>query len=108
MELRSLLPANIESKIILYRSPYDIETELVNGDYIVKDTSRLKATIPTLKYLLEKNCKIVILTWVGRPNGFDETLSTKPHAKALSDLLGVKVSHINDCVGEKVEESIRA
>ena len=106
MELRSLLPANIESKIILYRSPYDIETELVNGDYIVKDTSRLKATIPTLKYLLEKNCKIVILTWVGRPNGIDESLSTKPHAKVLSKLLGLEVKHINDCIGEKVESGI--
>ncbi len=108
MELKSLLTANIEGKTVLYRSPYDIDTELVNGEYVVKDNSRIEATIPTLKYLLENNCKIVILTWVGRPNGVDSSLSTKPHAKALSNLLGAKVYHLNDCVGEKVKAAIIA
>lgn len=106
MELRSLLQADIKNKTILYRSPYDVDTKFVSGGYVVKDTSRIEATIPTLKYLLEQNCKIVILTWVGRPNGVDSSLSTKPHAKALSDLLGVAVEHISDCIGEKVESKI--
>ena len=106
MELRSLKPAQIESKTVLYRSPYDIDTKLIDGKYVVKDTSRIEATIPTLKYLLENNCKIVVLTWAGRPNGVEEGLSTKTHAKALSELLGVPVGHVNDCIGEKVQSKI--
>ncbi|PIR42453.1 hypothetical protein CO058_02630 [candidate division WWE3 bacterium CG_4_9_14_0_2_um_filter_35_11] len=106
MELKAINSADLQNKTILYRSPYDIDIEFINGSYVVKDTSRIEATIPTLKYLLEKNCKIVILTWVGRPNGIDKSLSTKPHAKALSDLLGVAIEHVSDCIGEKVESKI--
>ncbi len=55
MELKSLLTVNIEGKTVLYRSPYDIDTEHINNEYVVRDTSRIEATIPTLKYLLQNN-----------------------------------------------------
>lgn len=106
MELKTIKSADIKNKTILYRSPYDIETDLINGEFVLKDTSRIEATIPTLKYLLEQNCKIVVITWVGRPKGVEKKLSTLPHAKALSKLIGYNVDHIDDCIGEKVQEKI--
>lgn len=106
MELITLRSANIENKTVLYRSPYDIEAEFIDGQYVIKDLSRIEATIPTLKYLLEKNCKIVILTWVGRPEGIDKGMTTFPHAQALSKLIESNVEHIDDCIGEKVREKI--
>ena len=104
MELKSL---NIQNKTILYRSPYDIDTQEIHGEYAVKDNSRIKATISTLKYLLDQNCKIVIITWVARPqNGYEEKYSTKPHAKELSKLLNWTVKHIEDCIGPKVQQAV--
>ncbi len=106
MNLRNLKEADIKNKTILYRSPYDIGTKEVDGKFILKDSSRIKATIPTLKYLLEQNCKIVIITWVGRPEGKDKSLSTKAHAEVLANLLNHPVKHVNDCIGKLVDQEI--
>ncbi len=107
MQLKTLKDINVQNKTILYRAPYDIATEKnQNGELEVTDESRIACTIPTLKYLMDQNCKIVILTWVKRPDGVDLTLTTQPHAKCLEKLLGEKVEYINECVGEKVQEKI--
>jgi len=107
MNLKKLKQFDIKNKVILYRSPYDIATKKVNGEYKLSDNSRIVATLPTIEYLLEQNCKIVILTWVKRPeNGYEEKLSTKPHAKELSKLINKPVKHVNDCIGENVLNEI--
>jgi 3-phosphoglycerate kinase len=57
--------------------------------------------------LLENNCKIVILTYVGRPDGkVVESLRTNPHAKKLEQLLNHPVEKIDDCIGPVVDERI--
>lgn len=107
MTLKSLKDTNIKGKTVLYRSPYDIGVKRVSGKLVIKDDSRIRVTLPTIKYLLSQNCKIVILTYVGRPNGkVVDNLRTTPHAKALSKLLKHPVKHISDCVGPKVENAI--
>ncbi|MFC1600690.1 phosphoglycerate kinase [Patescibacteria group bacterium] len=107
MNLKTLKNTNVDGKTILYRSPYDIGVKEVNGKLVVKDDSRIKATIPTLKYLIKKKCKIVILTWVKRPDGkVVEELRTTPHAEKLRELLGKPVQKANDCIGGEVHEKI--
>ncbi|MEK7081269.1 MAG: phosphoglycerate kinase, partial [Patescibacteria group bacterium] len=82
MKLKTLESVNLNGKTILYRAPYDIDVKEVNGVLEVKDDLRISATIPTLNYLLKKNCKIVILTYIGRPDGqIVENLRTNPHAQ---------------------------
>lgn len=107
MKLKSIRHTDIAGKTVLYRSPYDIGVEKVNGILEVKDDSRIRATLSTLRYLLEKDCKIVVLTWVKRPDGkvVDE-LRTVPHAKKLEELLEHEVDTVDDCVGTKVESRI--
>ena len=104
--LRSLNDFDLKNKTILYRSPYDIGSKKVNGEFVIKDDSRIKATLPTLNYLLGQNCKIVIITYVKRPNGFDPALTTAPHAVALAKLLNHPVKHVPDCIGEKRKDAI--
>jgi phosphoglycerate kinase len=105
--IKILKDANIKGKTILYRAPYDIEAENINGSLKIKDTSRIDATIPTLNYLIANDCKIVILTWVGRPkNGPTPELSTVPHTKYLQSVVNTNVSHINDCIGDAVIHKI--
>ena len=107
MKLRNLEGADLTGKTILYRAPYDIEVEEVRGVLEVHDDMRIRATIPTLLYLLKQNCKIVILTYVGRPDGnVVENLRTGPHAKKLEELLKHPVMKLDDCIGEVVEGKI--
>ena len=108
MKLKDLNSIDISGKTILYRAPYDIGTKEKNGEYVLSDIMRMEVTIPTLKYLIEKDCKIVVLTYVKRPNGqVVESLRTTPHAKKLAELLGRPVEKVNDCIGEVVLEKIK-
>lgn len=107
MKLKTLRNADVKNKTVLYRAPYDIEVEEEDGILQVADDSRIEATLPTLRYLLKENCKIVILTYVGRPDGkVVEKLRTDPHAKKLSELLGHPVMKVNDCIGTEVDKKI--
>src|SRR3989338_3568531 len=107
MKLKTLENINLKNKTVLYRAPYDIETETVNGVLELGDDMRIKATIPTLQYLLKENCKIVILTYVGRPDGkIVENLRTTSHAKKLSELLNHPVLKVDDSIGPLVQEKI--
>ena len=107
MKLKTLNDINLAGKTILYRAPYDIEVKEVNGVLEVADDMRIRATLPTLKYLLKENCKIIILTYVKRPDGkVVENLRTTPHARKLSELLNRPVLKVDDCIGPLVDEKI--
>jgi phosphoglycerate kinase len=107
MKLKTLESANLKEKTILYRAPYDIELKEVNGILEVADDMRIRATLGTLRYLLKENCRIVILTYVGRPDGrVVEELRTTPHARKLSELLNYPVQKVDDCIGKSVDDKI--
>jgi len=108
MKLRTLNPAELINKTVLYRAPYDIEPTVVNGHYQILDDSRIRATIPTLRNLISSGCKIGIVTWVGRPKGPDPLLSTKIHAQILSSLLDTPVNHIGNCIGAPVKIAVQS
>src|SRR3989344_151745 len=104
MKLKSLSSVDLKGKTILYRAPYDIDVKETNGVLELVDDMRIKATLSTLQYLLQENCKIIILTYVGRPDGkVVEQLSTAPHAKRLSELLNCPILKVDDCIGEEVK-----
>lgn len=107
MKLKTLESVNLNGKTILYRAPYDIDVEETDGTLELTDDMRIKATIPTLEYLLKENCKIIVLTYVGRPDGkVVESLRTTPHAKKLSELLNRPVLKADDCIGPLADEKI--
>ena len=103
MVLKSLKDIDIQGKIVLYRAPYDIE--VIDGK--LEDTKRIDFTIPTLNYLLAKHCKVVIVTYVGRPDGkVVESLKTTFHAKYLSDKLNINIKKLDDCIGKEVTNAV--
>ncbi len=107
MKLKTLESVDIKNKTILYRAPCDIELKEENGVLVPADDMRIRAMIPTINYLLKENCKIVILTYVGRPDGkVVEELRTTPHAKKLAELLNHEVMKVDDCIGEEVNTKI--
>jgi len=69
----------------------------------ITDDTRIRAAVPTIKTLLEKNVALVIASHLGRPTGFDSSLSLRPIAKRLGQILRQEVKFAPDCVGDDVE-----
>jgi phosphoglycerate kinase len=95
--LRSLSTlGQLESKRVLLRC--DLNVPIENG--VISDDGRIRASLPTIKYLVEQGAKVIICSHLGRPDGARvEKYSLRPVAKRLSELLDQPVSFSEDCAG---------
>ncbi|MCH8329244.1 MAG: phosphoglycerate kinase [Nanoarchaeota archaeon] len=108
MKFLTLNDMELEGKRVLVRVDYNVP---MKGG-MVEDDTRLKATIPTINFLLEKNCKIILMSHLGRPQKLlkkgksieevKKELTLKPVAEDLSELLGIDVGFMNDCIGVEI------
>lgn len=83
MRLRQLQKANVQGKKVLVRVDYNVEVEK-NGR--LRDLTRLKATLPTLRWLLRNGAQVILVTHRGRPKGREKKLSLKPLIAPLQRL----------------------
>ncbi len=85
----------------------DINVPIVNGK--IEDDTRIKAVIPTLKYLAEQKAKVIVISHFGRPEGkIEPSMSIEQLVSRVQQLLGaIKVSFVNDCIGEKVKQAVQ-
>ena len=91
----------LEGKRVLLR--VDFNVPLNNGS--ITESTRNKKVIPTIKFLIDKKAKIIIISHVGRPKGkIVPSLTLEPIAKKLSNLLNRKVVFCNEVIGPKVIE----
>lgn len=88
----------LEGKTILLRADYNVPLE---EDGSIGDDFRIRSSIPTLEYLLDQHCKIVIISHLGRPKGRDASFSLEVIAKRLKQLVDVPVTFVDDCIGDK-------
>ncbi|MBI2650902.1 phosphoglycerate kinase [Candidatus Woesearchaeota archaeon] len=110
MKFNNIKDMELENKKVLVRVDYNVP--LKKG--MVEDDTRLKATIPTINFLLEKNCKIILMSHLGRPKDLlkkgksledaKRELSLRPVADDLSELLGIDVGFVDDCIDVKIPE----
>lgn len=106
--LKTLDQADVQGKKILLRVAYDITLQRQGDKMIVPDDTRIRATIPTINYLLERGCALGFLSYLRRPGGkIVEDMRMRPVAERLSMLLGRPVKVLSDCVGPEVENEIR-
>lgn len=89
---------------VLLRADYNVP---LNGDGTIEDDFRIRASVPTVKKLLKDNCKVVIISHLGRPEGRDEKLSLEPAAQRLAELLGEPVRFVDQTVGDKVKMAVK-
>jgi phosphoglycerate kinase len=102
-------------KLTIRDVPLEHQTVLVRADYNVPlskdgkigDDLRIRASLPTLQYLHDRGCKIVIMSHLGRPEGKDAAFSLEPVAARLSELLGHSVTFVEDCIGDKVVQAVK-
>lgn len=89
---------NLKGKKVFVRCDFNVP---MNENQQITDNTRIVAAIPTIKYLLEQNCKIILASHLGRPKGeVKPELSLKPVAKEISRILGKEVIMANDVVGD--------
>ncbi|PIA33490.1 hypothetical protein AQUCO_04100136v1 [Aquilegia coerulea] len=75
----------------------------------ITDDTRVRAAIPTIKYLIGNGAKVILSSHLGRRKGVTPKYSLKPLVVVvprLSELLGIKVEMANDCIGEEVEKLV--
>lgn len=98
-DVPTLESLDLASRRVFVRVDFNVPME--NG--VITDDNRIRAALPTLKYLREKGCKLVIASHLGRPKGVDPTQSLEPAAARLAELLECEVVLAHDIVGEDVE-----
>ncbi len=95
--------ADVKGKRCLVR--VDFNVPMKGG--VVTDDSRIRAALPTIKYLRDQGAKLVLMSHLGRPKAkVVEELRLGPVAARLSELIGAPVKHLQDCVGEEVKASV--
>ena len=95
---------DLRDQTVLVRTDYNVP---MTSDGKISDDLRIRASLPTLKYLLEQNCKIIIISHLGRPKGRQKKYSLAPVAAHLADTLCQSVRFVDDCVGDKVRQMVR-
>src|SRR5690349_21372449 len=98
---------NVQGKRVLLRVDYNVPLEEKEGQMVITDATRIVETLPTLKLLVHQGAKLILTAHLGRPKGKREaTMSLRPVAVKLADLLGRPVAFADDCIGEKVEKTV--
>ena len=94
---------NVRGKRVFMRVDYNVPLEEKDGQMVITDATRIVETLPTLRLLLEQGGKLILTAHMGRPKGKREaTMSLRPVATRLSEVLGSKVEFVDDCIGDKV------
>ncbi len=97
---------DVDGKRVLMRVDFNVPLK----DGVVTDDTRVKAAIPTIKYLVEHNAKVILMSHLGRPKGDgpEPALSLKPAADKLAELTGYDVTFVDDTYGEKAAAAVEA
>lgn len=104
MNKKTVRDIDLKAKRVLVRVDFNVP---LDGERVTDDT-RIRAAIPTLKYILEQQPRsIVLMSHLGRPKGERKAeFSLRPVVPVLKQHLGVDVEFADDCVGQKIEETV--
>jgi phosphoglycerate kinase len=100
---------DLSGKRVFVRVDYNVPMAESDEGMTINDDTRIRATIPTLDQLVSQGAKIILAAHLGRPKGKKEpNMSLRPVAQKLSDLLGRPVAFVDDCIGQKVSQTVSA
>lgn len=95
---------NVNHKRLLVRMDYNVPIDK-NGN--ISNDSRIRASLPTIKYLLDHHARVILCSHFGRPKGkVVDSMRLTPVAKRLSELLKKPVTALKDCAGLEVEKTV--
>jgi phosphoglycerate kinase len=95
----------VTGKRVLVRVDFNVPINARTG--AITDDSRIRASLSTIKYLIERKAKVILMSHLGRPKGkIVEEMRLTPVAQRLSRILGQPVGVAMDCIGPEVEKSV--
>ncbi|MGI6153556.1 MAG: phosphoglycerate kinase [Christensenellaceae bacterium] len=101
---KTIQDIDVSGKKVLVRVDFNVP---LDENLKITDETRITAALPTIKYLLEHNAKVILMSHLGRPKGeVKAEFSLKPVADRLSEILNTKVVFASDCVGGPAQEAV--
>ncbi|MDD2498810.1 MAG: phosphoglycerate kinase [Desulfitobacteriaceae bacterium] len=102
MNKKSVKDVDLHEKRVIVRVDFNVP---IDDSGQVTDDTRIKAALPTIKYLREQKAKVILMSHLGRPKGqVNEKYRLAPAARKLSELLGQEIIYAADCVGREPQE----
>ena len=99
MAIRYINQLDLANKRVMIRVDYNVPYD---KEMAITDDTRIKATVPTIEYCLNNQCKIILVSHMGRPKGqIRPSLSLEPVAESLSKLINIPVKFIDTPLGEE-------
>lgn len=103
MNKKTVKDIDVRGKKVLVRCDFNVPLNKETGE--ITDNRRIVSALPTIKYLIEHNAKIILCSHLGRPKGeINPQYSLKPIAEELSKLLGKEVKLAKDVIGEDAKK----
>ncbi len=107
MPKKTVEDIEVKGKRVLLRADFNVPLDVNTG--AISDDSRIQASLPTIKYLIDHKSRIILCSHLGRPKGnVVENLRMAPIAQRLSQLMGLPVSTASDCIGQEVASKAEA
>ncbi|MFP3898240.1 MAG: phosphoglycerate kinase [Dehalococcoidia bacterium] len=107
MPKKTVEDIQVEGKRVLLRVDFNVPLDVKTG--AISNDNRIRASLPTIRYLVDHRARVIICSHLGRPKGkVVEGLRMGPIADRLSQLVGLPVGVASDCIGEEVEVRVRA
>ena len=95
---------DLNGKVVMLRADLNVP---MDENFKVTNTARIDRTVPTIKTLMDKGAKVVVISHFGRPEGKGDMKNSLSHvAPELEKALGKKVVFVNDCIGAEVENAV--
>jgi phosphoglycerate kinase len=106
MAKKTIKDFDLRGKKVLIRVDFNVP---LDKSLNITDDNRIQASLPTIRYALEKGAKVVLMSHLGRPDGKRvSSMSLSPASKRLSELLKQEVLQCSDCIGPQVQSELSA
>lgn len=103
---KTIRDIDVAGKRVFVRVDYNVP---ISNDLKIVDDTRIKATLPTINYLIEHNAKVILCSHLGRPDGkIDSKLSLRPVLSRLSKLLDKPVSFAEDILDKSTKDMVKS
>ncbi len=105
MPKKTIDDIDVKGKRVLLRVDFNVPLDINTGT--ISDDSRLRASLPTIRYLIDHKAKVIVCSHLGRPKGkVVEGLRMATIAQRLSELVGLPVRTASDCIGPEAESKV--